>query len=63
MLGDLTKLKNTPIELREGTQYRLKIVFRVQREIVAGLRYFHAAYRKGIKGNHTPLVCLQTHKV
>ena len=55
--GDLTKFKETPIEVKEGTQYRLKVVFRVQREIVAGLRYFQQTYRKGIKGGCVFMVC------
>ena len=36
--------------VKEGTSYRVKIEFRVQREIVAGLRYFQVSYRKGIRG-------------
>ena len=30
--------------------YRMKVVFRVQREIVSGLLYYQDAYRKGIRG-------------
>ena len=48
--GDLTVLKNSPIIIKEGAPYRVKIEFRVQREIVAGLRYFQNSYRKGIRG-------------
>ncbi len=49
-LGDLSKFKAEPIIIKEGTTYRIKIGFRVQREIVAGLRYFQASFRKGIRG-------------
>ena len=49
-VGDCSKLKEEPITIKEGCQYRVKIVFRVQREIVAGLRYAQQTYRKGIKG-------------
>ena len=49
-LGDLTQFEKSPIIIKEGVQYRIKIVFRVQREIVSGLRYFQATYRKGIRG-------------
>ena len=54
--GDLSKLKDSPITIKEGVQYRLKIQFRVQREIVAGLRYFQSTYRKGVRGEY--LKCL-----
>ena len=49
--GDLAKLKGSPIIIKEGCEYRVKIVFRVQRDIVAGLRYQQQSYRKGIKGS------------
>jgi Rho GDP-dissociation inhibitor len=29
LTGDLTKLKDKPITIKEGTKYRVKIVFRV----------------------------------
>ena len=48
--GDLSKLKSSPITIKEGVNYKIRIEFRVQREIVAGLRYFQATYRKGIRG-------------
>lgn len=48
--GDLSKFKATPIEIKEGSQYKIVVGFRVQREIVAGLRYFQNTYRKGIRG-------------
>ena len=54
--GDVSKLKDSPIVLKEGCEYRVKIVFRVQREIVAGLRYVQNSYRKGIKGLYLLLV-------
>lgn len=49
LTGDLTKFKTNPIVIKEGTKYKLKIEFRVQREIVAGLKYVQRVYRKGIK--------------
>ena len=48
LTGDLTKLKNEPIIVKEGAEYRIKIVFRIQHEIVSGLRYHHSVSRKGI---------------
>lgn len=55
LVGDLSKLKAVPIEVKEGTQSRMKVMFRVQREIVSGLRYKQLTYRKGIRGTHTRL--------
>ena len=48
--GNLNDLKKTPVVIKEGCKYRLKIQFRVQREIVSGLRYQQVTYRKGIRG-------------
>ncbi|XP_071813424.1 rho GDP-dissociation inhibitor 1-like isoform X2 [Apostichopus japonicus] len=47
--GDLSKLKEKPIIIKEGCEYRIKITFRVKREIVAGLRLHQVTYRKGIR--------------
>ncbi|XP_040918575.1 rho GDP-dissociation inhibitor 3 isoform X2 [Toxotes jaculatrix] len=49
LTGDLSALKEKSFSLQEGAKYRLKIHFKVNREIVAGLRYHHVTYRKGIR--------------
>nr|XP_002126756.1 rho GDP-dissociation inhibitor 1-like [Ciona intestinalis] len=49
LTGDLSKLKKTPLKIPEGSMYRVKITFRVQRDIVSGLRFFSNVIRKGIK--------------
>ena len=49
LTGDISKLKDKPIVIKEGASYRVEISFRVQREIVAGLKYFQVISRKGIK--------------
>jgi Rho GDP-dissociation inhibitor len=54
--GDLAKLKDSPITVKEGCEYRVKIVFRVQRDIVSGLRYAQNSYRKGIKVDKSNLM-------
>uniref|UniRef100_H2Y5Z8 Uncharacterized protein n=1 Tax=Ciona savignyi TaxID=51511 RepID=H2Y5Z8_CIOSA len=46
LTGDLSKLKNNVIKLPEGCSYRLIIGFRVQREIVSGLRFMNKVSRK-----------------
>jgi Rho GDP-dissociation inhibitor len=47
--GELSNLKNQPIILKEGTHYRVKIYFYVQRDIVSGLKYVMATYRGPLK--------------
>lgn len=63
--GDLGGLKAQPITIKEQSEYRLKITFkyffssvplilnRVQHEVVSGLKYHHAIYRKGIRCEHS----------
>ncbi|XP_067673420.1 rho GDP-dissociation inhibitor 1-like [Haliotis asinina] len=46
LTGDLSKLRT--LVVKEGTQYRIKIYFYVQREIVSGLVYKQKITRKGI---------------
>jgi len=48
LTGDLTKLKDSPFIIKEGTCYRLRITFKVNKEIVSGLRYHQVTSRKGI---------------
>ncbi|XP_037093684.1 probable rho GDP-dissociation inhibitor [Pollicipes pollicipes] len=52
--GDLEVLKQQTVTIKEGIQYRLRIEFHVQRDIVTGLRYTQKTYRKGIQGQWTP---------
>jgi Rho GDP-dissociation inhibitor len=49
LTGDLDDLKKKSLILQEGCQYRVKIYFYVQREIVQGLKYVQQSYRAGIK--------------
>ncbi|RVE69275.1 hypothetical protein OJAV_G00076150 [Oryzias javanicus] len=56
LTGDLSALKEKSFTLQEGVKYRLKIHFKVNREIVSGLKYRHVTYRKGVKINK--VVCM-----
>uniref|UniRef100_UPI0037E8F3E2 rho GDP-dissociation inhibitor 3 n=1 Tax=Semicossyphus pulcher TaxID=241346 RepID=UPI0037E8F3E2 len=49
LTGDLRALREKTFVLQEGATFRLKIDFKVNREIVSGLRYHHVTSRKGIK--------------
>jgi len=46
---DLEKMKKTPFVLKEGTHYKIKVSFKVQHDIVSGLKYVNLVYRKGIR--------------
>jgi len=48
LTGDLAKLKETKFKIKEGVQYKIRIDFVVQREIVHGLKYVQKTKRKGI---------------
>jgi RHO protein GDP dissociation inhibitor len=48
--AELENMKKTPFVLKEGCHYKIRVVFKVQHEIVSGLKYVNAVYRKGLKG-------------
>ncbi|XP_078348166.1 rho GDP-dissociation inhibitor 1-like [Oculina patagonica] len=56
LTGDLSVLKDKPMTIKEGASYRIKITFKVNREIVAGLRYHQVTYRKGIRVDKSSLM-------
>jgi len=45
------RMKETPFTLKEACNYKLKVTFRVQHEIVSGLKYVNSAYRRGVRVN------------
>ncbi|TKS69294.1 Rho GDP-dissociation inhibitor 1 [Collichthys lucidus] len=47
--GDLEAFKKNPFVLKEGVEYKIKISFKVNREIVSGLKYVQQTYRKGMR--------------
>eukprot|EP01116_Phalansterium_solitarium_P015475 TRINITY_DN3424_c0_g1_i1.p1 TRINITY_DN3424_c0_g1~~TRINITY_DN3424_c0_g1_i1.p1 ORF type:complete len:171 (+),score=16.46 TRINITY_DN3424_c0_g1_i1:87-599(+) len=46
-------MKETPFVLKEGCNYKFAVLFRVQHEIVSGLKYVMTVTRKGIPGSRT----------
>lgn len=46
----LAKLKETPFTLKEGCKYKIKLTFRVQHDIVTGLKHGNYVYKIGIRG-------------
>ncbi|OMJ07366.1 Rho GDP-dissociation inhibitor [Smittium culicis] len=49
----IAALKKTPLVIKEGIAYRLKIRFRIQHDVISGLKYLHAVKRTGITFDRT----------
>ncbi|KAM4820400.1 rho GDP-dissociation inhibitor 2 [Thomomys bottae] len=49
LTGDLQELKKQVFVMKEGIEYRVKIYFKVNRDIVSGLKYVQHTYRTGMK--------------
>merc|ERR1712000_128883 len=47
--GDAEALKNASIIFKEGCNFKIRVDFKVQHEIVSGLKYVNQVYRKGIR--------------
>lgn len=47
--GAIDSLKDKPFTIKEGAQFRMKAVFKVQHEILAGLKYIQVVKRMGVK--------------
>lgn len=69
LTGDLTVLKKQLFVIKEGVQYRIRIDFVVQREIVHGLKYVQKTSRLGVPvdkmvhmvGSYPPKVEIQSY--
>ncbi|XP_055509774.1 rho GDP-dissociation inhibitor 1 [Leucoraja erinacea] len=53
LTGDLDNFKKNPFVLKEGVEYKIKISFKVNKEIVSGLKYIQTTSRKSIKIDST----------
>ncbi|RVE69313.1 hypothetical protein OJAV_G00076620 [Oryzias javanicus] len=51
--GDLESFKKNPFTLKEGVEYRVKITFKVNKDIVSGLKYNQQTFRKGVRVDKT----------
>ncbi|KAF4092683.1 hypothetical protein AMELA_G00023540 [Ameiurus melas] len=47
--GDLESFKKQSFILKEGVEYKIKISFKVNKDIVSGLKYVQQTFRKGVK--------------
>lgn len=46
--GAVDSLKDKPFTIKEGAQFRMKAVFKVQHELLAGLKYVQVVKRMGV---------------
>lgn len=60
--GALEHLKNKPFTIKEGVQFRMKVQFRVQHQILSGLKYVQVAKRMGVSNKMQEMIvgCLAT---
>ncbi|KAG0216553.1 hypothetical protein BGX28_000067 [Mortierella sp. GBA30] len=55
-------LKKQSFTIKEGTEYRLVVKFKVQHEVVSGLKYKHVVKRMGVAGNHYKASMMPKHQ-
>jgi len=51
--GALDEIREKPFIIKEGVEFRMKAVFKVQHEVVSGLKYLQVVKRKGFKVDST----------
>ncbi|KAF7723690.1 hypothetical protein EC973_001731 [Apophysomyces ossiformis] len=49
----IEKANNTPFSIKEGVEYRMKVKFRIQHDVISGLKYLQVVKRKGIRVDKT----------
>lgn len=47
--GELEKLKSRPFAIKEGAKFRMKAVFKVQHDVLSGLKYLQVVKRNGLR--------------
>lgn len=47
--GELEKLKSKPFSIKEGSKFRMKATFKVQHDVLSGLKYLQIVKRKGVR--------------
>lgn len=68
LTGDLTQLKVTPWVIKQACEYKIKIDFKIEGDVISGLKYCQGTYRKGIRlakdetmmGSYGPKTDVQT---
>lgn len=47
--GAVEELKKKPFTIKEGANFRMKAKFKVQHEVLSGMKYLQVVKRKGIR--------------
>jgi len=45
----LKEMRDNPFTLKEGCNYKIRVTFKVQHQIVSGLKYVNTVFRKGVR--------------
>ena len=54
--GAVEKLEKQPFTIKEGAQFRMKVHFKVQHEILSGLKYIQVVKRMGISQKQQEMI-------
>ncbi len=57
--GALESLKEKPFTIKEGAQFRMKAMFRVQHQILSGLKYVQVVKRMGVSNKMQEMIVSQ----
>lgn len=58
--GALEALEKKPFTIKEGATFRMKAQFKVQHEILAGLKYLQKVTRMGVSNKMQEMMVLNT---
>lgn len=59
--GALESLKLKPFAIKEGAKFRMKATFKVQHDVLSGLKYIQVVKRKGIRVSKDEEMLVSTH--
>lgn len=54
--GTLEKLKEKPFTIKEGAVFRMKVKFRVQNQILSGMKYLQVVKRIGVSQKNQEMI-------
>jgi Rho GDP-dissociation inhibitor len=54
--GQLETLKKNPFTIKEGATFRMKVKYRVQHDIISGLKYLQVVKRLGITNRSQEMI-------
>ena len=54
--GELEKLKDKPFTIKEGATFRMKVRFRVQHQILSGMKYVQVVKRMGVSNKSQEMI-------